>query len=233
MGDRRGQLPLVRCQPPSRPAAQGQADGLYRPSGRIPRKRGTPNQSSCRRGKRRRPVGLGKPGCPLRPPAITGRSPAHQTGKDQPPNSQVSLSSSSRLPAQPPHDPLPGGRVKGACGAAPRALRAPMTRPARSQNRHLPGQRAQLGTSQAGRNASGTGAREPLSYWSDTGKRTALGRQDGRCNRRLSTDGHGRAAMAACSGLTRPAESGVHLHGRARLDVPRIPGTEAAGKTER
>jgi len=31
------------------PAAQGQADGLYRLSGRIPRRRGTPNRSSCRR----------------------------------------------------------------------------------------------------------------------------------------------------------------------------------------
>jgi hypothetical protein len=33
------------------------------------------------------------------------------------------------------HDPLPDGRVKGTCGAAARALRAPLTRPpARSQN---------------------------------------------------------------------------------------------------
>jgi hypothetical protein len=33
------------------------------------------------------------------------------------------------LPAPAWHDPLPDGRVKGACGAAARALRAPMTRP--------------------------------------------------------------------------------------------------------
>jgi hypothetical protein len=32
------------------------------------------------------------------------------------------------------HDPLPGDRAKGACGAAARALRAPMTRPPGSQN---------------------------------------------------------------------------------------------------
>jgi hypothetical protein len=32
----------------------------------------------------------------------------------------------------------------------------------------------------------------------------------GRGNRRLSTDGHGRAALAACPGLTAAAEQGVH-----------------------
>jgi hypothetical protein len=40
MGYNRGQLPPVRCQPLPVLRAQGQADGLYRLSGRIPRKPG-------------------------------------------------------------------------------------------------------------------------------------------------------------------------------------------------
>jgi len=39
MEHNRGQLPPVRCQAASGLAAQGQADGLYRSSGRIPRRR--------------------------------------------------------------------------------------------------------------------------------------------------------------------------------------------------
>jgi hypothetical protein len=35
----RGQLPPVRCQLLPGPAAQGQADGLHRLSGRVPRRR--------------------------------------------------------------------------------------------------------------------------------------------------------------------------------------------------
>jgi hypothetical protein len=49
------------------------------------------------------------------------------------------------------------------------------------------------------------------------GPRTYSGRrgaaQDGRCNRRFSTDGHGRAALACVSGLTCAVESGVHHSG--------------------
>src|ERR1035438_284540 len=62
----------------------------------------------------------------------------------------------------------------------------------------------------------------------DAGKRTASVPQDGRCNRRFSTDGHGRAALAACPGLTCAAESGVHpcVRPAARM----VPGTKAAGK---
>jgi putative ABC transport system ATP-binding protein len=40
--------------------------------------------------------------------------------------------------------------------------------------------------------------------------RTGLGCRDGRCNRWFSTDGHGRAALVACSGLTCAAESSAH-----------------------
>jgi hypothetical protein len=36
------------------------------------------------------------------------------------------------------------------------------------------------------------------------------GRWDGRRNRRLSADSHGRAALTACPGLMRAAESGAH-----------------------
>jgi hypothetical protein len=45
------------------------------------------------------------------------------------------------LPPPARHDPLPDDRVKGACGAAARALRAPVTRPPGSQNRQLSGNR--------------------------------------------------------------------------------------------
>jgi hypothetical protein len=47
-GYNRGQLPQ-RPSARTRPAAQGHADGLKRLSGRIPRRRGTPDQSSCHR----------------------------------------------------------------------------------------------------------------------------------------------------------------------------------------
>ena len=60
MGNHRGQLPPTRCQPP--PARKGRADGLIRLSGRIPRRRGAPNPSSCRRGASERPADPGKAG---------------------------------------------------------------------------------------------------------------------------------------------------------------------------
>ena len=53
-------------------------------------------------------------------------------------------------------------------------------------------------------------------------------RVSGRWNRRLFTDSHGRAALAACHGLTCAAESGVHPCVSAR--PVRLPGTRAAGK---
>ena len=58
-----------------------------------------------------------------------------------------------------------------------------------------------------------------------SGRRPCLSR--GRGNRRLSTDGHGRAALAACPGLTCAAESGVYLRVSARprtSAAPRRPG---------
>ena len=57
--------------------------------------------------------------------------------------------------------------------------------------------------------------RDPRTY---SGRRP--GGENGRRHRRLSTDGHGRAALAACSGLTCAAESSVH---------PRVPARRPGG----
>ena len=68
MGHNRGPAPASPLSAATGPAAQGQADGLYRLSARIPPAGGrTPNRSSCRRA-RHAPAGLGSPGCPSPPP---------------------------------------------------------------------------------------------------------------------------------------------------------------------
>ncbi len=60
MGNHRGQLPPIRCQP--LPASRGQADGLIRLSGRIPQ--GGDTQSIIMSpGQRLCPADLGKAGC--------------------------------------------------------------------------------------------------------------------------------------------------------------------------
>src|SRR6266567_4025482 len=81
----------------------------------------------------RKPADLGKPGCPPPhpQPSPAGHSP-RQEGTASIPEPAV-CSTPVSLP-RPPHDPLPAGRVKGASGAAPRAL-APLDPATRSHAR--------------------------------------------------------------------------------------------------
>ena len=79
------------------------------------------------------PADLGKAGCSWpRPPAATADHPAQKGHQPEPLNHNPhppGLPAPRRL-----HDPLPDDRVKGACGAAARALRAPVTRPPARRN---------------------------------------------------------------------------------------------------
>ena len=93
-------------------------------------------------GQRPSPADLGKAGCSWpRPPAATADHPAQKGHQPEPLNR---IPHHQGLPAPAAwHDPLPDGRVKGACGAAARALRAPVTRPPARRIRQLSGDREQ------------------------------------------------------------------------------------------
>ena len=84
------------------------------------------------------PAGLGKPGCPLAAlaPATEEGHPGPGKKGTAPANPKPPVPPQVRSLAPAGHDPLPGGRVKGAFGAAPRALRGRFASPdpaARSQ----------------------------------------------------------------------------------------------------
>ena len=130
MGNHRGQLLPDHCQAATdRPAGQGNqrsgsADGLKRLSGRYPPagRDGSPNPSSCRRAQAG-PADLGKSGMSdLRshPTSSTRQSWTRRCPTRQPPHTAQCF-----LLRHVDH-PFPAGRVKGAYGAAPRALRAPL-----------------------------------------------------------------------------------------------------------
>jgi hypothetical protein len=108
-------------------------------SGRIPARPGTPNQSSCARGSACAPADLGKAGCLLAPPPAAMAGHPAQKGRKPEPLNQIPHQG---LPAPAAwHDPLPDGRVKSACGAAKRALRAHLTCPSARRTRQLSGDR--------------------------------------------------------------------------------------------
>jgi hypothetical protein len=77
-----------------------------------------------------KPADLGKPGWPCRPSSTTTIKSSPDTGRD---TNQDSIRTSSVFPGPgSPHDPLSGGRVKGAFGAA-RGRYAPLDPPTRSR----------------------------------------------------------------------------------------------------
>jgi hypothetical protein len=111
------QSAVSRC----RPLSQGQADGLIRLSGRIPAGGDTqsiimsPGSNRAPRAK----VRLAAPGPAPRPSRLDVTRTERPT-----PRTADTPTHQAPCPAA-GNDPLPAGRVKGAYGAATRALRAP------------------------------------------------------------------------------------------------------------
>ena len=120
----------------SRPRpARGRADGLIRLSGRLP-PRGTPNPSSCRRGRERAPpqakVRLADP-APA-PAATAARTPS-RGGRQPGPHNRIPHLRGLPAPTPPAMIwQLPGGRVKGHLRWPLRGRCAPLDPAARSQN---------------------------------------------------------------------------------------------------
>src|SRR6266498_2963518 len=114
----RGQLPPRCCLTAMAPPGGAPADGLQRLSGRLPRRAGTTNRSSCRRmtGTPGSSADLGEPGCPActtRPPPTHPASYHEQT---HPTATRLHPAATPPvgLPAPPPDPPLVAGRVNGA-----------------------------------------------------------------------------------------------------------------------
>jgi hypothetical protein len=129
-GDRsRGQLPPNRGQPSW--ARQGRADGLIRLSDRIPAGGGHPIHHHVAGTRASAPPTKVRLADPAPAPAATGH--AHPVpGEVASPNPTIASRTRPGPPCPCPCPRLPDGRVKGASGAAPRALRAPDR--GRSQN---------------------------------------------------------------------------------------------------
>ena len=138
----------ARCRP-----AQGQADGLVRLSGRIPATRGRPiNHLVAGAAPAPRAPRYGwLPLAPAAPSSTRGRS-SPRTGRPPAEPLTENPSRPNSLPPAARHDPLPGGRIKGACGAADAGtLRVPLTRPPARRNRQPSrGQGAESGNPKPG-----------------------------------------------------------------------------------
>jgi hypothetical protein len=107
-----------------RAGPRGRPDQTERPH---PRRAGTPDQSSCRRGHAKAPRTKVRPAALVRPPGRHDRSP--RTGRQANQADNPSYPTGDLPAPAARHDPLPGGRVKGAFGAATAGAPRPLTRP--------------------------------------------------------------------------------------------------------
>jgi hypothetical protein len=95
-------------------------------------------------GQRPSPADLGKAGCSWPPPpAATADHPAQKGPTHPDPLNRIPHHQGTPCPLPPGMIRSRTGRVKGACGAAARALRAPVTRPPARRTRQLSGDREQ------------------------------------------------------------------------------------------
>ena len=162
---------------------------------------------------RLRPADLGKAGCllapPLRPPRL---SPAQKGHPPEP----LNHTRHQGLPAPcRRHDPLPDDRVKGACSAATRALRAPLTRPPARQNRQLSGNRERTQASP-----------DHGDHDRETQKSDACDHRQMQV-RRFSAllSGDLRAVDRPRQSRLRRSNSRIFMHRRARCKRPQLPPT--------
>ena len=119
-------------------------------------------------GQQLRPADLGKAGCSWprpRPPRLI--TPHRKAAQPEPLNHTRHQGS---LPPAARHDPLPGSRVKGACGAAARALRAPLTRPPARRTRQLSGTGSRLSHPQTRATMTAQTPYRTLAVTADAGK---------------------------------------------------------------
>jgi hypothetical protein len=126
---------VSRCRPPA-----GHPDGLIRLSGRIPRRRGTPNPSSCPGTQASAPRAKVSLADPAPAPAATAAAHPDPRGGRQPDPPQPNpRHQRHQLPVLPPGMIcFPDSRVKGASGAAQRGASRPPDPAARSQNPRQP-----------------------------------------------------------------------------------------------
>ena len=134
-------------RPPARTGPRGRPVKNERPH---PRRRGTPNTSSCRRARHSAPAGLGKSGClPLPPSPVTASprpsppAPPKEADAQNPPT-QTGLPVPGRpiIGSHPAASRAPPAPLRGRCAGAAR----PLTRPGRSHEPAAIGNREQTGS---------------------------------------------------------------------------------------
>ena len=198
----------------SRPAAQGQADGLIRPSGRIPAGGDTQSiiMSPGQRQAPRTQVRLAAPcPAPLPPRPVT---PAQERHAPEPLTTSATqdLPAPCRLASSAPGRPRQG-RLRRR--ASPRGRYAPLDPPARSQDpAAIRGQGAGSGIPRSG-NPEATDPISPLAGCGPIQVRRLLARRPRECQSR-SAIGGGRCSGASTAASPRDREPGL----RAPVYVP-------------